>query len=163
MGCDFGEFILTVLAAGISWLWEEWLWFCEGGEGLGEGQVYFYFGMVWGDAETDEAVGDWERFVHVDVRGGELREHTVGSVEAGWSGTDDGHAERGMVAGGGEEAGVDEGAERKFLEEGEGGHWGVLGWWGCATGKLYVGHGSRFLLIWSKRMQYRIMYSTILW
>ena len=102
------------------------------------GWVYFYFGMVWGDAEADEAVGDREGFIHVDARGGELREHAVGGVEAGGAGADDGHTERGMAAGGSEEAGVEgkrkgEGGERGFLEE-EGGHWA---WWGGVV--LYVG------------------------
>ena len=69
--------------------------------------MYFYFGMVWGDTESDEAVWGWEGFVHVNVRGGEFCEDAVGGVEAGRARTNNGHAERGMAADGCEEAGVE--------------------------------------------------------
>lgn len=115
------------------------------------GGSYFYFGMVRGNAEADEAVGDREGFVHVDMCGGELGEHTVGGVEAGWASTNDGHAKGGMAASGGEETGMEVGGQREYpVEDVEGVHWvcwfgGVDQEFGICVQVLFVSHLFRYL------------------
>jgi len=82
----FVEFVLTVLLR---------LDFSQGGVGHGWGtSVYLDFRMVWGDAKAHKAIWHWERFVHIDMRIGELAEDAVGRVEAGRTGADHGQAER---------------------------------------------------------------------
>jgi hypothetical protein len=54
---------------------------------------HLYFRVIRSHTETDEAIGDRERLIHIDAGIAELGEDAVGGVEAGGSGAYNGDTE----------------------------------------------------------------------